>query len=225
MLFVCCDSFHRHSIGFYSLSQIQFKMIKVIVVVLFIIGTVAAQNDLKSLTEALIKRGETLVEDANREIEELYDSGHGHLASALEHQIALAEALVVSLKIEVHELKKTHAFHHLHAIEEELLHRENRIMEELHIIYEMKHHNHDHSHHTVEQLIERGEALIKKAKAALEHMKHTRDAHALETEMFWIEDLIDQLKKGPNDENLKKHAEQLARHEKTIEQLLDRVSY
>ena len=171
-----------------------------------------------------MKRGEALYEKTLHEIETLEKSGHGHLVHALENEAALVEALTVDLKIQIHDLNKTHAFHHLHVIEEELLHRENRISEELVIIQETIK-NHQHQGHNDAALIAKGEELIKKAKAILAKDDHSREAHAIEAEMFKIEDLITAIKAKPNSPDLKKEEEQLARHEKTITQLIARLEH
>ena len=180
----------------------------------------------RQLIEGLIKRGEQLFESAWKQIEQLQLSGDENLIHAYMNEAALVEALTVDLKIQIHDLNQTHSIYHVHAIEEELLYQEHRLAEEMAVINDVRN---NHQHQTqpdqnidAQKLISKAESLITKAEVVIVREPNSRESHSIEAEVFQLENLIKTLKEKPSSSDRRKEEQQLARHEKTLEQLLNR---
>lgn len=78
-------------------------------------------NPGRQLAETLEKRAAALVQRIKHTLQELRQSGHGHLTSGLEQQEILVEALAVDLKAQLANKDYIHHLHHVHVIEEVLL--------------------------------------------------------------------------------------------------------
>ena len=181
------------------------------------------------VAEILATRGEVLLNNSRATIQNLYKEGKGHLASAVEHQVVLVEALVVDLKAQVANISKTHAVHHLHVIEEELLHLENRIGEELYIITHIgDDHTQQHqngSDTTTAKLVAHAQSVIHQAQEALKAHPNSREASSIKAEIAAIEKLVVAIQAHPSPAEFKQEAQQLARHEQTLAQLVERANH
>ena len=138
------------------------------------------------------------------------------MLSAIEHELVLLEALALDLSKNAGKPD-----HHLHVIEEDLLFLENRIAEELHIL---RTHDHENKNHTLAHLLEQGHMLIHAAQEVLRIEPNVKEASTLKSEMAVIEKLVKELQAKPAGADLKKDEEALARHERTLRNVLERIS-
>lgn len=179
--------------------------------------------DDRVLAESLEKRAEALVEKTKKSIDDLKKTDHAHLTAHLQHQLEMVEGIVASLKTQLADKTKVFETHQVNVIEEDLKYLENSITDELKTIDEAK--NHVSQTKSLTQLITQAEELIKRAHEAATTHKHAREAASIEYEITAIETLVKALKAKPTGAELKKDEEQLARHEKTLEKLIEKAAH
>lgn len=180
--------------------------------------------DTRSLTEALIHRGEALIQHTQHLLKEHRNHSLGHLVDTVEHELSLVEALIFSLKFEHSKENFTLKEHHLHLIEEDLLHIENRVAEELAVIEDTL--NHEHLNQPADKLIAHAKALIEHAKQVAKNYGNShnqKEIKAIEHEIHLIQKLISQLEQHPTGAELRKEEQTLVRNQQTLLHLIERV--
>lgn len=102
---------------------------------------------------------------------------------------------------------------------------ENRISEELVAVHETMDHKRE-GDATVEKLVERAEKLISTANKTIKdhegHNHHQKEIAAIKDEVQVVESLVHKVRSGTT-QHLEDAEESLARHEKTLHQLIERV--
>ena len=170
-------------------------------------------------------RGHALYEKATKVLLD-HRGTHDHLLETLNHQVTklvellkeLHELAVVDV---VHESKNEHK---IHVIEEELLHLENRVNEEIDIIAHIKDHHKPSGELTVAQLVAAGEKLIKQAKEAVAKHPKAREVSEIDREIIVVDALLKAIQAKPAPAELKKEEQELARQEKTLQQLIEKAN-
>lgn len=208
------------------------KFILAVIAAILLVGASAAptsapdahKSESRAVAELLILRAEHHSAQTMRLMDDLRKTGHAHLLRDIEEQVVLIEGLVNSLKMQLQNPDLRHHLHHFHVIEEELLIHENRIAEELEAIREIRE-NHKHHELNAEQLIQAGELIIKKGEEALKKHSHLREGALIQSEIKQIKALIKDLetKKNKKPEELVKGEQQLAKHELSLKQLIEKA--
>lgn len=183
-------------------------------------------NTGRALAEALEARGIALIERTRLDLENFRKNDAAHLVDALEHQLVQVEALVMDLKVQLAQKDLLLHLHHIHVIEEDLLHLENAIYDEINVINQVKTTPVDPNKPLPVQseLVTNAENLIKTALESLNHHKNTPEARSIEREIEAIRSLIRLINSKPDPAELKKDEESLVRHEKTLQQLLEKAA-
>ncbi|KAI2796328.1 hypothetical protein BLOT_015882 [Blomia tropicalis] len=201
------------------------------ILVLLFVGVALAQDhhdhdhhNGRSLVESLANRAEALLKHVHETLKNARGT-HNHLLQALEHQAVAIEALAMDLRAQLKDEHREHHMHHIHTIEEDLLFLENRVSEEIAILHHFQDGHHHHNGDNHQRLLERAEQLLKEAKETIEKHPHERNSRELESEMIVIEALVRTIKTRPDESELKKDEEELARHEKSVRQLIEKINH
>ena len=201
----------------------------VLAVALLCIGAVAAQTQAPAtqgrlLAESLEKRADALLKRVHDLIAE-HKVHNFHLIQGLERQSIMIEALHLDLKTQLANAAHQFQLHHIHIIEEDLLYLENRVSEELSFIQHVAS-GQDNRGENEAQLIARGEQLIKDGQAAIGKNPSAPEAKEISSDIIVIQSLIKvlQSKPAPTGAELQKDEQELARQERSLRALIDKIN-
>jgi len=181
----------------------------------------------REVAESLEKRAAALLASSRAAVQELMREGRGNLVSAIEHQLVEVEALALALKTQLADTTHQHSVHHLHVIEEDLLYLENRISEELAIARNVSPNQPEHpgTDSAAAKLVAAANSIVAQAQEAVKAHPNTRETNAINAEIVEIQKLTKAIATAnPNGAQFQLEAQQLARHEQTLQQLVERLS-
>lgn len=187
------------------------------------VSTQAPSSSNLVLLQLLEKRGDALLAHVKKTIED-NKAANAHLLSALEEQSKKVESIVAELKKGVADHASGRQIHHIHVLEEELFFLENRVAEEVYALEHAK--TTPPKGETLAQIVARAEKLVKDAKDAVVKHPQAKEVGEINSAVIVVEALVKALQAKPAaaPAELLKEEQELARQEKSLQQLIEKAA-